>query len=97
MNFKRLKGTADVLPADSYKWQHVEKTLLETAALSGFSEIRFPVFEDSRLFQRSVGDTTDIVQKEMYRFTTKGGDDITLRPEGTAGAARAFLENGLHN
>ena len=97
MNFKRLKGTADVLPADSYKWQHVEKTLLETAALYGFSEIRFPVFEDSRLFQRSVGDTTDIVQKEMYRFTTKGGDDITLRPEGTAGAARAFLENGLHN
>ncbi len=92
-----IRGTGDVLPSDSHKWQHIEKTLLETARLYGFSEIRTPVFEHTELFVRSVGDTTDVVQKEMYTFDDNGGRSITLRPEGTAGAVRAFLEHGLHN
>ena len=92
-----IRGTGDVLPADSHRWQHIEKTLLETAKLYGFREIRTPVFEHTELFVRSVGDTTDVVQKEMYTFDDNGGRSITLRPEGTAGAVRAFLEHGLHN
>ena len=71
--------------------------MLETARLFGFREIRTPVFEHTELFVRSVGDTTDVVQKEMYTFDDNGGRSITLRPEGTAGAVRAFLEHGLHN
>lgn len=92
-----IRGTQDVLPKDSYKWQYVEKTLLETAGLFGFSEMRVPVFEHTELFLRSVGDTTDVVQKEMYTFDDKGGRSITLRPEGTSGAVRCLLEHGLHN
>ena len=91
-----IRGTQDVLPKDSYKWQYIEKTLLETAKLFGFSELRVPVFEHTELFLRSVGDTTDVVQKEMYTFDDKGGRSITLRPEGTAGAVRCLLEHGLH-
>lgn len=94
---KAIKGTQDVLPCDSYKWQYVEKTLLDTAESYGFKEMRTPVFEHTELFQRGVGETTDVVQKEMYTFTTKGDDSITLRPEGTAGAARAMLEHALYN
>lgn len=94
---KAIRGTQDVLPADSYKWQHIEQTVLSIARDFGFREIRTPVFEHTELFQRSVGETTDVVQKEMYTFSDKGGRSITLRPEGTAGAARALLENGLHN
>ena len=94
---KAVKGTLDVLPADSHKNQFVEKTVLEIANEFGFREIRTPVFEHTELFTRSVGDTTDVVQKEMYTFKDKGGRSITLRPEGTAGAARAFLEHGLTN
>ncbi|MDE6274147.1 MAG: histidine--tRNA ligase [Clostridiales bacterium] len=89
------KGTKDVLPSEVYLWQHVEKTARETAAGFGFREIRTPVFEHTELFLRGVGDTTDIVNKEMYTFLDKGGRSITLRPEGTAGVARAFLEGGL--
>ncbi len=92
-----IRGTGDVLPSDSYRWQHIENVLLETARLHGFKEIRTPVFEHTELFVRSVGDTTDVVQKEMYTFNDNGGRSITLRPEGTAGAVRAFLEHGLHN
>ncbi|MBQ2319646.1 MAG: histidine--tRNA ligase [Clostridia bacterium] len=92
-----IRGTGDVLPNDSYRWQFVENTMLETARLFGFREIRTPVFEHTELFVRSVGDTTDVVQKEMYTFDDNGGRSITLRPEGTAGAVRAFLEHGLHN
>lgn len=92
-----IRGTGDVLPSDSHRWQHVENVLLETARLHGFKEIRTPVFEHTELFVRSVGDTTDVVQKEMYTFNDNGGRSITLRPEGTAGAVRAFLEHGLHN
>lgn len=97
LNIKAIKGTQDVLPSQSYKNQFIEKTALEIAETFGFKEIRTPVFEQTELFQRSVGDTTDVVQKEMYTFTDKGGRSITLRPEGTAGAVRAFLEHGLFN
>lgn len=91
------RGTQDVLPENSYKWQYVEQTALAVARDFGFHEIRTPVFEHTQLFQRSVGETTDVVQKEMYTFEDKGGRSITLRPEGTAGAARAVLEHGLIN
>ena len=92
-----IKGTQDVLPADSHRWQYIEASLLETASLFGFKEMRTPVFEHTELFNRSVGDTTDVVQKEMYTFNDNGGRSISLRPEGTAGSVRAFLEHGLHN
>ncbi len=91
------RGTLDVLPEDSHKWQYIESTALSIAQDFGFREIRTPVFEHTNLFQRSVGETTDVVQKEMYTFEDKGGRSITLRPEGTAGAARAALEHGLLN
>lgn len=89
------KGTKDVLPADSYKWQYVEGVAREVAALYGLKEIRTPTFEHTELFSRGVGDTTDIVTKEMYTFRDKGDRSITLKPEGTAGAARLYVENGL--
>ncbi len=91
------KGTKDVLPADSYKWQYVEGVARETARLFNLKEIRTPVFEHTELFQRGVGDTSDIVTKEMYTFKDKGDRSITLKPEGTAGAVRSFIENGLSN
>ena len=92
---QKVYGAEDVLPADSYKWQFVEDIMRGQAQSYGFKEIRTPVFEHTVLFNRSVGDTTDIVQKEMYSFTTKGGDELSLKPEGTAGAARAMLEHKL--
>ena len=92
---KAPRGTQDVLPSESHKWQYLENTLLRTAELFGFREIRFPTFEHTELFLRSVGDTTDVVQKEMYTFTDKGDRSITLRPEGTAGTVRAVMEHGL--
>ncbi len=91
------RGTGDVLPSESHKWQYIEQTLLEIASLYGFKEIRIPVFEHTELFTRSVGDTTDVVQKEMYTFLDKGERSITLRPEGTAGTARALLQHGVLN
>ena len=94
---RAVKGTCDVLPSDSYKWQFVEKKMLETARLYGFNEIRIPVFEHTEVFLRSVGDTTDVVQKEMYTFDDKGGRSITLRPEFTAGVIRSAIEKGLVN
>ena len=94
---KAIKGTKDVLPSESYKNQYIEATCLGVAENFGYKEMRTPVFEHTELFQRGVGDTTDVVQKEMYTFDDKGGRSITLRPEGTAGAARSFLENGLSN
>ena len=94
---KSIKGTLDVLPNESYKRQFVEQTCLEIAENFGFREIRTPVFEHTELFQRGVGDTTDVVQKEMYTFNDKGDRSITLRPEGTAGVVRSYLEHGLYN
>ena len=92
---KKIKGTEDVLPKQSYRWQFVENIMREEARAYGFKEIRTPVFEHTELFARGVGQTTDVVQKEMYTFDTKGGESVTLRPEGTAGAARAVLEHSL--
>lgn len=94
---KKIKGTEDVLPKDSYRWQFVDDVMRKESAAYGFKEIRTPVFEHTELFARGVGQTTDVVQKEMYTFDTKGGESVTLRPEGTAGAARAVLEHGLVN
>ena len=94
---KSIKGTQDVLPRESHKIRFLEATALEIAGNYGFREIRTPVFEHTELFQRGVGDTTDVVQKEMYTFLDKGDRSITLRPEGTAGAVRSFLEHGLYN
>ncbi len=94
---KAIKGTKDVLPKEAYKNQYIEATAIDIASKFGYKEIRTPVFEHTELFQRGVGDTTDVVQKEMYTFDDKGGRSITLRPEGTAGAVRSFLENGLCN
>ena len=91
------KGTKDVLPSESYKWHYVERIARETADLYCLNEIRTPTFEHTELFLRGVGDTTDIVNKEMYTFRDKGDRSITLKPEGTAGVARSFIENGLFN
>jgi histidyl-tRNA synthetase len=92
---QKPKGTKDLLPDESYKWQYVERKVAKVLENYGFKEIRVPVFEYTELFQRGVGETTDVVQKEMYTFDDKGGRSITLRPEGTAGAVRAYLENGM--
>jgi len=92
---QRPKGTKDILPEDSFKWQYVEEKVKELFGNYGFEEIRVPVFEHTELFQRGVGETTDVVQKEMYTFEDKGGRSITLRPEGTAGVVRAYVENGM--
>lgn len=89
------KGTKDVLPQDSYKWHFLEDTARDVAKLYNLKEIRTPVFEHTELFLRGVGDTTDIVNKEMYTFKDKGDRSITLKPEGTAGVARSFIENGM--
>ncbi|HRR77059.1 MAG TPA: histidine--tRNA ligase [Ruminococcus sp.] len=95
-NIKRPNGTEDVLPKDIHKWYTVEKIARETAESFGFSEIRIPTFENTDLFLRSVGETTDVVQKEMYTVKAKE-TEFTLRPEGTAGTIRAMLQNGLLN
>ena len=92
---KAVRGTGDVLPSASYGWRYIEDTAMSVARDFGYHEIRTPVFEHTELFQRSVGETTDVVQKEMYTFNDKGGRSITLRPEGTAGVARAALEHGF--
>ncbi len=94
---KAPRGTQDVLPEQSAKWQHIEKTAMKVADLFGFKEIRFPTFEHTELFARGVGDSTDVVQKEMYTFLDKGERSITLRPEGTAGCMRTLIEHGLLN
>ncbi len=94
---KAPKGVMEVLPQDSYRWHSIEDTMREVCRLYGFREIRVPVFEHTELFLRGVGATTDIVQKEMYTFEDKGGRSLTLKPEGTAGVARTFVERGLTN
>ncbi len=91
------KGTRDILPWEVYKWQYVEKIIAELCRNFGYGEIRTPVFEHTELFQKGVGDATDIVQKEMYTFLDKGGRSITLRPEGTAGIVRSYVEHGMAN
>ncbi len=91
---QKPRGTFDILPSDTPVWQYIEKTARDTAANFGYGEIRTPTFESTELFQRGVGDTTDVVQKEMYTFTDRENRSFTLRPEGTASVARALVENG---
>ncbi|OUQ42021.1 histidine--tRNA ligase [Gemmiger sp. An120] len=95
VKYTRPRGTQDVLPGQSGRWLRLEKLMRRTVGLYGYKEIRLPTFEATEVFARGVGDTTDIVSKEMYTFLDKGNRSITLRPEGTAGVARAILENGL--
>ncbi len=96
MAMKAPKGTKDMLPQDAYKWQYIEDEWAKICSEYGFREIRTPVFESTDLFNRGVGDTTDIVQKEMYTFEDMGGRSITLKPEGTSPAVRAFIESNLY-
>lgn len=95
--FKKPRGTQDILPADQAHWNFVRKTARAVAAEFGYGQIETPLFESTDLFQRGVGDETDIVQKEMYSFEDLGGDSLTLRPEGTASVCRAYIENGMQN
>ena len=90
------RGTKDILPERIGTWRYVEEKIRELCARYGFSEIRTPIFEHTELFQRGIGDTTDVVEKEMYTFTDRGGRSLTLRPENTASAVRAYLENKLY-
>src|SRR5574344_1600997 len=92
---KAQKGTKDILPSEVNQWQNLEQVALKNFTLAGFKEIRTPIFEATELFARGVGDTTDIVNKEMYTFE-KAERSLTLRPENTAGVVRAYIENGMH-
>ena len=95
--FQAPRGTADHLPEEQKYWRYIESKAMDVAARFGFGRIDTPAFEDSNLFIRSVGEGTDIVEKEMYTFDDRGGESITLRPEGTAPVCRAYLEHGMHN
>ena len=90
-----LRGTHDLLPDDARRHRHVVETALATSALFGYGEIVTPLFELTEVFQRTLGESSDVVSKEMYSFTDRGGEAVTLRPEGTAGVARAFISGGL--
>ncbi|MGL5105187.1 MAG: ATP phosphoribosyltransferase regulatory subunit, partial [Limosilactobacillus fermentum] len=96
MRYQRPKGTADILPGDSQTWQYVEGQARQIFKTYGYQEIRTPLFESYDIFSRSAGDTSDVVTKEMYDFKDKGDRHIALRPEGTAGVVRAFVENKLY-
>ena len=93
---KAPRGTKDITPKDVYKWHYVEKKFREICTLYGYEEIRTPIFEHTEVFDRSVGDTTDVVQKEMYSFTDRGDRQLSLKPEGTAGVIRSFIENKMY-
>ena len=95
--YQAPRGTSDILPAEQPYWRYAERTVAEITALYGYQRIDTPVFEDTGLFTRGVGEGTDIVEKEMYTFEDKGGKSITLRPEGTAPVCRAYIQHGLHN
>ena len=97
MEFKAPRGTSDHIPEMKNSWNEIERIARETAKSFGYNEISTPVFEQTGLFKRAVGESTDVVQKEMYNFTDLGGNELTLRPEGTAPVCRAFVEHGMHN
>ncbi len=97
MQIKAPRGTYDILPQDSEKWQYIEKIMRDSAESFGFREIRTPLFEHTELFQRGVGQGTDIVSKEMYSFNDRSQRSLTLRPEGTAPCARALIEHGIYS
>ena len=94
-NLQAVRGMNDILPADSALWQYLESTVARVLAGYGYQQIRLPIVESTELFRRSIGEVTDIVEKEMYTFADRNGDSLTLRPEGTAGCVRAMLEHGL--
>jgi len=94
--FQKPKGTQDLLPGTVEKWQYLEAKARDICRRFNYKEIRTPIFEQTELFQRGVGETTDIVEKEMYTFLDKGNRSMTLRPEGTAGVVRAYVENKLY-
>lgn len=96
MNFKVPRGTQDILPGQTEKWQHVEQIIRDLCNVYRYKELRTPMFESTELFQRSVGETTDVVQKEMYTFEDRGGRSLTLRPEGTASAVRSYVEHKMY-
>src|SRR5690625_1883158 len=96
MSMRAPRGTVDILPEEAKKWQYVENVLRTISDVFNYQEIRTPMFEHTEVFQRGVGDTTDIVQKEMYTFDDRAGRSLTLRPEGTAPVVRAFVENKMH-
>lgn len=95
MNYRSIKGTKDILPSESPRWQNVEKTIREVFRQFNYKEIRTPIFETTALFSRSIGELTDIVGKEMYTFQDRSGDSVTLRPEGTASVIRSYIQNNL--
>ncbi len=95
--YKAPRGTVDILPQDQHYWRYVEERAAVICHLCGYGRIDTPIFEDTRLFVRSIGDETDIVKKEMYTFADRSGTDMTLRPEGTASVCRAYLEHGMHS
>jgi histidyl-tRNA synthetase len=97
MKIQSIRGVKDILPDEIWKWQYIESVAHKIFPRFGFKEIRLPIFEDTRLFSRSIGETTDIVEKEMYTFQDRSGDSITLRPEGTASAVRAYVEHKMYN
>ncbi len=97
MLYQAPRGTSDILPKEQAYWRYIEQKVAETAKLYGYERLDAPVFEDTKLFARSVGEDTDIVTKEMYTFEDRGGNQLTLRPEGTAPVCRAYLEHGLYN
>lgn len=95
MSFKVPRGTQDILPGESAKWQRVEEIIRDLCRVYRYDEIRTPMFESTELFTRSVGETTDVVQKEMYTFEDRGGRSLTLRPEGTAAVVRSYVEHKM--
>ncbi len=95
MKFRTIKGTKDILPSDATAWQHVERTVRQVMHAFNYREIRTPLFEQTGLFARSIGELTDIVSKEMYTFPDRSGESVTLRPEGTAAVLRAYIQNNL--
>ena len=95
--YQAPRGTSDILPKEQAYWRYVEQKAVNICQLYGYERIDSPAFEDTQLFTRSVGEETDIVEKQMYTFEDKGGSQVTLRPEGTAPVCRAYLEHGLHN
>jgi histidyl-tRNA synthetase len=97
MKIQSIRGVKDILPDEIWKWQYIESVAHTVFPRYGFKEIRLPIFEDTRLFSRSIGEATDIVEKEMYTFSDRGGDSITLRPEGTASVVRAYVQHKMYN
>ncbi len=97
MAIQAVRGMKDILPPESQQWQFIERTAREVVEAFGYAELRIPVLERTELFVRSIGDTTDVVEKEMYTFSDRSGDSLTLRPEATAGVLRAYLEHKLYS